>query len=85
MPRGGVRNGAGRPKTTLAALVDSGGFNWESRLHRQLLLEGDLSSTHLNYNRLLMIQESYRRCGGVGPDAVHVAKLFASEVTPPAS
>jgi hypothetical protein len=81
MPRGGYRPNAGRPRTSLADLVVSGGFNYESRAHRRALFEQDLPDSVANYDDLWRAQTSYRNLTELGSrDAKHFAKVFADGV-----
>ena len=77
---GGRRPNSGRPRVTLAGLVASRTFNPESFTHRKLLLIEEISPAEPSYRRLWSIQEAYRRYSGVGPDAVFLARSFASAV-----
>jgi hypothetical protein len=65
---------------TLTGLVASRTFNPESFTHRKLLLNEELSPAEPNYRRLSSLQHAYRRHWGVGPDALHLARVFAGVV-----
>lgn len=75
---GGKRSGAGRPRVTLAQLVESRSFNPESDRHRRLLETDELPA---EWEHLRELQDSYRRncqCHSLGP-VIHLARRFADD------
>jgi hypothetical protein len=75
------RPGAGRPrKHTLTQLVLERKFDFWLKSHRRALLEDELElpADYPASEQLGAIQEAYRRVGGVGPDALHLAKSIWS-------
>jgi len=78
-PRGGARPGAGRRKKRLDDLVLSGGFRWNNRLHRLLLLEDDLHVPEADSGTpLRAVQARYRivQSAGLRGDASGLAQAF---------
>ena len=84
-PRGGIRPGRGRPRTTLLELVHSGSFRAENWRHRALLGSEDLpidDPTIPNLLELRRLQDGYRlkKDCGVGASALWIARSFSAHL-----
>jgi hypothetical protein len=82
---GGARPGAGRPRLTLAELVRSRSFDWQSRRHRRLLLEDEVPDwlqerlEALGHGRLLGAYRTWQEMGNRAM-APGLAQTFADLV-----
>ncbi len=83
MSRGGARPGAGRPRTSLTAIVLARTFDWQNRRHRRLLFEDDLKlpPDDPRATDLAVTQERYRVYQGSGMRgwASDLAQLFEQQ------
>ena len=77
---GGARPGAGRPRLTLAQLVEERRFDSRLPRHREALLRDELPADLAP--ELRKLAEGYRREGG-GAAAAWIAQRFAAGVTDP--